>query len=441
MSQANVTTSKNHTFVFIVLAIVIVALIIDTSIVKVYRLITPPLSLQWDITAFIAIAIVYAVAQYLLLRQVKSQAKISRPFALNLIHKIVFLTQCALTALLIFVILQMVLNAAYDNIVVLIAIAMSYTLAIIMTGLLSLRFYLWYKSSRNTHIAYGLAAASLSVNAAFTLVYVADGMLSMPPFILPHIGHFTAFSPNSIMLSFGYIVSSIISFMVTWIATIMLLRHHSKKLGVAKYWILVTIPLVYFLSQFQPLFLDLLSDYRSSNLIVFNILYTLIFSLSKPVGGILFGIAFWYMARSMRHTGLSNYLMIAGYGVLLFFTSNQATVLINLPYPPFGMATISFVGLSCYLLFVGIYASAVSVAEDSNLRKSIRNLAKRESKLLDSIGSAQMEQEIQKRVITLSKETERTMIEQTGVESSLSEEDAKEYLHEVLAELKRHRQK
>jgi hypothetical protein len=30
------------------------------------------------------------------------------------------------------------------------------------------------------------------------------------------------------------------------------------------------------------------------------------------------------------------------------------------------------------------------------------------------------------------------MTEQTGVETSLSEEDAKEYTHEVLAELKRH---
>jgi uncharacterized membrane protein len=226
--------------------------------------------------------------------------------------------------------------------------------------------------------------------------------------------------------------------MVMWIATILLLRHHSKKLGVVKYWILVIIPFVYFLSQFQPLFLDLLSDYRSSNLIVFNILYTLFFSLSKPIGGILFGIAFWIIARSVRYSGVSDYLMIAGYGVLLFFTSNQATVLINLPYPPFGMATISFVGLSSYLLFVGIYGSAVSVAEDSNLRKSIRKLAVKESKLLDSIGEAQMEQEIQKRVIALSKVTERIMTEQTGVETSLSEEDAKEYIHEVLAELKRH---
>jgi hypothetical protein len=260
----------------------------------------------------------------------------------------------------------------------------------------------------------------------------------MSQVVLPHIGHLSPYSPYSTMLNFGYILSSIISFMVTWIATILLLRHHSKKLGVAKYWILVTIPLVYFLSQFQPLFLDLLSDYRSSNTIVFNILYTLIFSLSKPIGGILFGIAFWIIARSVRYSGVSDYLMIAGYGVLLFFTSNQATVLINLPYPPFGMPTISFVGLSSYLLFVGICASAVSVAEDSNLRRSIRKLAVKESKLLDSIGAAEMEQEIQKRVIVLSKETARTMSEQTGIETSLSEEDAKEYLHEVLTELKRH---
>ena len=102
------------------------------------------------------------------------------------------------------------------------------------------------------------------------------------------------------------------------------------------------------------------------------------------------------------------------------------------------MATISFVGLSSYLLFVGIYASAVSVAEDSNLRRSIKKLAVKESKLLDSIGAAEMEQEIQKRVIVLTKETARTMSEQTGIESSLSEEEAKEYLHEVLTELKRH---
>lgn len=332
----------------------------------------------------------------------------------------------------------MIVISAY-NTIVLAAVIISYTLSIVMAGLLTFRFYQWFKSSRNIVIlAYGIASALLSINAGFTLVYVSYTLLSVIPNVMPHIGSMFVFSTYSTVLNSGYVLSSIVSFMAMWIATILLLRHHSKKLGVVKYWILVTMPLVYFLSQFQPMFLDLLLDYRSSNLIVFNILYTLFFSLSKPIGGILFGIAFWIIARSVHYSGVSDYLMIAGYGVLLFFTSNQATVLINLPYPPFGMATISFVGLSSYLLLVGIYASAISVAEDSTLRKSIRKLAVKESKLLDSIGSAQMEQEIQKRVIALSKETEKLMIEQTGVETSLSEEDAKEYILEVLTELKRH---
>ena len=70
---------------------------------------------------------------------------------------------------------------------------------------------------------------------------------------------------------------------------------------------------------------------------------------------------------------IGHFTTFSPYSVMLnsayvIFTSNQATMLINLPYPPFGMATISFVGLSSYLLLVGIYASAVSVAEDTKLR-------------------------------------------------------------------------
>ena len=44
------------------------------------------------------------------------------------------------------------------------------------------------------------------------------------------------------------------------------------------------------------------------------------------------------------------------------------------------------------------FCSAISISQDSELRKSIRNFAMKESRLLDSIGGAHMEQEIQKRV-------------------------------------------
>ena len=93
-------------------------------------------------------------------------------------------------------------------------------------------------------------------------------------------------------------------------------------------------------------------------------------------------------------------------------------------------------GLSSYLLLLGVYASAISVSEDSKLRQSIRQAALREPKLLDSIGTAQMEQEIQRRVLSVTRKTQALMTEETGIQSSLSEEDMKHYLEQVIREVK-----
>ena len=50
-----------------------------------------------------------------------------------------------------------------------------------------------------------------------------------------------------------------------------------------------------------------------------------------------------------------------------------------------------------------------------------------------------MEQEIQARVIAFTKRNQDKMVEETGIESSLTEEDVKEYLEEVILEVKERR--
>jgi hypothetical protein len=130
-------------------------------------------------------------------------------------------------------------------------------------------------------------------------------------------------------------------------------------------------------------------------------------------------------------------MIISAFGLILLFVSNQAVVLVTVPYPPFGLATISFLGLSSYLILVGVYASAISVSGDTELRKSIRKYAITESKLLDSIGSAQMEQQIQRRVIDMMKQNQDRLSNETGVEPSLSEVEVKQYLHEVIEEVRK----
>jgi len=102
-----------------------------------------------------------------------------------------------------------------------------------------------------------------------------------------------------------------------------------------------------------------------SNPILVGIIYTVVFTISKAVGGILFGIDFWFVARRLqRNSKVRRYFIMASFGIILLFMSNQAVILITFTYPAFGLVTVSAIGLSSYLLFLGIYASAISAAQD-----------------------------------------------------------------------------
>ena len=191
-----------------------------------------------------------------------------------------------------------------------------------------------------------------------------------------------------------------------------------------KYWILVLIPLVYFLSQFESIFLNVFISLRRVDPILFGLTYTLIFSATKPVGGILFGIAFWSTSKNIENKVVKNYLIISAYGMILLFTANQPVGFTLIPYPPFGLVTISFLGLASYLVFIGIYSTSMSVALDTKLRTMIRKSTLDESKFVESIGTSEMEKIVERRVRHMISKTEANFKKETGIESSLTETEA-----------------
>ena len=75
------------------------------------------------------------------------------------------------------------------------------------------------------------------------------------------------------------------------------------------------------------------------------------------------------------------------------------------------------------------------------LRQSIRKSVLEQSRLLDSIGTAEMEREIQKQVITVLKKTSAAMTERSGVEATMNEDDMKGYVDLVIKELKTERRR
>lgn len=137
--------------------------------------------------------------------------------------------------------------------------------------------------------------------------------------------------------------------MLMWISTSLLMRHYSQRLGRTKYWILVSIPLVYFLSQFVSAFVDTFNSIISLNPILYSIILTMVFTLSKPVGGILFGIEFWTVAKNIgKNKPSRGYMIISAYGVAMLSISNQAI--------PLSQCSISSIW-SCYsiILWLGIF--------------------------------------------------------------------------------------
>jgi hypothetical protein len=121
----------------------------------------------------------------------------------------------------------------------------------------------------------------------------------------------------------------------------------------------------------------------------------LLISVSSVVAGIIFGAAFLSVARTLRaETATRQYLILAAFGMLIFYIAGSATVS-QAACLPFGLISTAFTGLSTYLIYVGLYSAAVTLSQDLTFRNAIRKSVMEQSKLLDSIGTAQMERELQ----------------------------------------------
>ena len=212
----------------------------------------------------------------------------------------------------------------------------------------------------------------------------------------------------------------------------MLLRPYIQRLGQIKFWAIMGVVMVYYLASFPLFVLGYFNPAAETDVDVLNSI--LIFSVGAVLSGILFGVARLSIARTLKGSALRNYMAIAACGTVLLYVTLQAQVS-QAAYPPFGLVSTACVGFSTYLIYIGLYSSAVTVSQDLALRQSIRKSVTAQSKLLDSIGTAQMETEFQRRVLTVAKKASDDMAEKTGVEPSMTEDEIKDYIGRVIKEL------
>jgi signal transduction histidine kinase len=426
---------------YIIISVVISALIIDTLLNTVADFIFEGLVTFWGVTLFFILASIYVLGQYIILQYLKARTKDARsksPF-LNATHKAVTVIQLFLSAILVYLIFQITMAREYSLAHLILVTTVSYSLNAVLLLLFAGRLFKWFRSHKNSMVVmlYGISAIMLAL--AVILAMTADVrnfliketvITPQSPVVYPALDEGTF----STLLSDIYHYTDIASTLLVWISTVLLLHYYSNRLSKSarvKYWILITLPIIYYLSTFVGFF-----DLYVAESISEAYYFYLYISLNSTAAAILFGLAFRMVAKTIRHnSAVRDYMAISAFGFVLLFISNQSTLIAS-PYPPFGFFTVGFMGLSAYLIYVGIYSAAISMSEDTKLRQSIRRSAIEDSKMLVSIGAAQIQEQLERKVIGDAKERAEKMTRETGVQLSLSEADMRMYLSNVMREIR-----
>jgi hypothetical protein len=435
----------------LLMLILVVTFLIDSQIGYIADFIPERLATNEGIALFIGVAVVFAVGGILTLEYVKTKTKESRARALHLhaTHIGVTIAQYVLIAIISFVIAQILVTAQYNTVMIAVALSISYGLWIVMLALLARAFLSWLISSRR-NVTVTKRNVMVLILALSMIAYVVNGVTGLTyafTFLQQQlevvtsadVAYFPEFDEESFSGQIDTVnsIASGTAYVLTWIGTVMLLRPYIQRIGKIKFYAIMGAAMVYYLIEFPLFVLGYFTPTGESDVEVMNNI--LIFGIASVLSGIIFGAAFLSVARTLQKgSALREYMIIAAYGLLLFYVAGSATAT-QAAYPPFGLASVAFTGLSCYLIYTGLYSSAISVSQDLATRQSIRQSVKEQSKFLESMGTAQMEAELQTRVLKTAKKASDSMEEESGVESSMTEDDMKDYMEIVMNELKEKR--
>jgi hypothetical protein len=420
-------------------------IIVDSSIVAIYFNTSSEPAPIINTSFFISLVVLFAFINFILIRYSKQDFlqsrykhhKIQRIFLWSIIP-----IEFILCLMLASIVVQLLVYRSYNVSILVSIIYISHITAIGFLTLLSYQFLSWLRSVRNYLVLwYTFAFSILLINILISLVYFTllasnyDPIMKLRPIRIALIDTSFPFSLSTLAIVYDYL--SIASFVFAWIPTVILLKTYAIRFGKAKYWLLVTIPIAYFILPFLFDELGTFDQVRLEYGRQFNLVYNIFFSPYRQVGALLFGLAFFMTATKIKRKDLRVLVLISGVGMTLLYAS---TVIHGLSYfvaPPFGLVTVSFVGLASYMLSIGIFASARELARDEVVRRDLSQIAGKQLSLLRNMGAAEMEKSLIKNIKPI---MEKTIIaNDTSLQDPMNQEDYKEMVREILTELKVHK--
>jgi hypothetical protein len=447
-----VTTSiinkKTYLMTFIAWAIIITDVIFGTFLDALGK----PLNSSFGVILFITMSItvffagLYALRDYM----VALRKDLEAPSFFNRLYKATPIFLYALLVIFGAIIVEMVLFSQYSTYLLILIVLIS-AVAILFFGFRTYKFLSWFKSSVNKRhnimiLAFAVSSMLLCISVTIsTALDIKELVFSRPPSIDPDFHSSNSMASRHlsrielVIHLYGFLVPQVTAIAIAeTVAVAYFLRYFKDQIGRATFWTLIILPPVLFLTGiFGPQLLTTGSQfvYMEPRFLIFRVLGT-----AGWVGAdLVIAYAYILVAKTLgrqitsSRNKIINYLIIAALSTILVSptTNNWIT---NNSYPPFGAIQRVFVVLASFLFSIGIYSVALSVAQDAELRNLARKYAK-EYALLDSLGNAQENAEIIRKVVKLIHKQADAMEKETAVESSmLDDNEVRQYLELVIRE-------
>jgi hypothetical protein len=449
MVTTSIISKKTYLMTFIAWAIIITDVIFGTFLDALGK----PLNSSFGVILFITMSItvffagLYALRDYMVALRKDHQA----PSFFNRLYKATPIFLYALLVIFGAIIVEMVLFSQYSTYLLILIVLIS-AVAILFFGFRTYKFLSWFKSSVNRRhnimiLAFAVSSMLLCISTTVAIALdIKQLVVSRPPSIDPNFPasnsmasrHLT--SIELIIHLYGFLVPQVTAIAIAEIVGVaFFLRYFKDQIGRTTFWTIIILPPVLFLTGvFGPQFLKSTGSefvYMESRFLIFRVIGT----AGWVAADFVIAYAYILVAKTLGRQITSsrekiiNYLIIAALATILISptTNNWIT---NNSYPPFGAIQRAFLVLAAFLFSIGIYSVALSVAQDSELRHLARKYVK-DYALLDTLGNAQENAEIMRKLVKLIHQHADAMKKETAVESPMLDvNEVKQYIELVIRE-------
>jgi hypothetical protein len=446
-----VTTSiinkKTYLMTFIAWAIILTDVIFGTF----FDVLGKPLTSPFGVILFIAMSITVFFASLYALRHymVALRKDLEAPSFFNKLYKATPIFLYALLIVFGAIIVEMLLFSHYSTYLLILLLLIT-SVALLFFGFRTYKFLSWFNSSANKRhyimiLAFAVSSMLLCISQTVAITLdIKQLVVSRPPSIDPNypasnsMAHRQLTPEQLIIHLYGFLVPQVTAIAIAEIVGVaFFLRYFKDQIGRATFWTIIILPPVLFLTGvFGPQFLKSTGAYMvymESQFLIFRVIGTAGWVAADFVIAYAFILVARRLGRQITSSHIINYLIIAAVATILISptTNNWIT---NNSYPPFGAIQRAFLVFASFLFSLGIYSVALSVAQDAELRQLARKYVK-EYALLDTLGNAQENAEIMRKLVNLIHQHADAMGKETAVDSPmLDDNEVRHYIDLVITE-------